>query len=144
MSFVNIHGYDEAARQWRNVKINDSGELLMSESTTPIGSYGNLHSGNLTPMSGTSELDVSVYKDSVISYSDLSPTNVGAISLYGSTTSPAVNWHYLGKIVPIAAAAGVKREGVAVVKLAPFKKIYAYNESTTETQLSAVLSVVSN
>lgn len=144
MSFVNIHGYDEPARQWRNIKIDDAGQLLTTESTTAIGSYGNLHNGNLNPMSGTSELDVSLYKDSVISYNDLSPTNVGAISLYGSTTSPAVNWHFLGKIVPIAAAAGVKREGVAIVKLAPFKKIYAYNESTTETQLSAVLSVVSN
>lgn len=144
MSYVNIHGYDEAARQWRNVRIDDAGILLTSESTTAIGSYGNLHNGNLSPMSGTSELDVSLFKDSIISYNDLSPTNTGAISLYGSTTSPAVNWHFLGKIVPIAAAAGVKREGVAVVKLAPFKKIYAYNESTTETQLSAVLSVVSN
>lgn len=144
MSFVNIHGYDEPARQWRKIAINDAGQLLTSESTTPIGSYGNLHNGTLNPMSGTSELDVTLYKDSVISYNDLSPTNVGAISIYGSTTSPAVNWHFLGKIVPIAAAAGVKREGVAIVKLAPFKKIYAYNESTTETQLSAVLSVVSN
>jgi len=144
MSYVNIHGYDEAARQWRNVLINDAGLLLTSESTTAIGSYANLHNGNLNPMSGTSELDVSQFKDSIISYNDLSPTNVGAISLYGSTTSTAVNWHFLGKIVPIASAAGVKREGVAVVKLAPFKKIYAYNESTTETQTSAVLSVVSN
>ena len=144
MSYVNIHGYDEAARQWRNVLIDDAGLLLTSQSTTTIGSYANLHNGNLSPATGTSELDVSLYKDSIISYSDLSPTNVGAISLYGSTTIPAVNWHFLGKIVPIAAAAGVKREGVAVVKLAPFKKIYAYNESTTETQTSAVLSVVSN
>jgi hypothetical protein len=92
MSYVNIHGYDEAARQWRNVLIDDAGLLLTSQSTTTIGSYANLHNGNLSPATGTSELDVSLYKDSIISYSDLSPTNVGAISLYGSTTIPAVNW----------------------------------------------------
>lgn len=144
MSYVNIHGYDDKVKQWRNILIDDTGALITTESTNPIGSYGNLHNGNLTPSTATAELDVSLYKDSIISYSDLSPTNIGAISLYGSTTSPAVNWHFLGKIIPIAPSGGTKREGVAVVKLAPFKKLYAYNESTTETQTSAVLSVVSN
>lgn len=144
MSYVNIHGYDENARQWRNIQIDDAGLLMTTQSTETIGAYANLHTGNLTPMSGTADLNVTLYKDSIVSYRDLSPTNVGAISLYGSTTNPSVNWHFLGKIVPITASAGVKREGVAIVKLAPFKTFYAVNESATETQVSAVISVVSN
>lgn len=144
MSYVNVHGYDEESRQWRNMRVDDKGFLISSESTTGIGSYGNLHSGSLNPMSGTSELDVSLYKESIISYSDLSPASVGSIAIYGSMTNPAVSWHYLGKLVPIANASATKREAVAVLKLAPFKKVYAYNESTTETQASAVISVVSN
>jgi hypothetical protein len=115
------------------------------KNTTTKGAYGNmLNNVSLAPGASSLTVDCSTFGDTVISYSDTNPTHTGFINIYGSVTPVGSNWVYLGKLVPIANAAATKREAVAVVKLSTFSKVYAVNDSTSETHTGCIMSALSN
>lgn len=146
MAFVNIHGYSPTTQIWEPITVSPTSGLITSKSTNTQGYFGDLLlDGTLTPGQETAPMDVSTFTDSIISYTDSSPTNVGGISIYGTASaSLPYNWIFLGKLVPVSNGANTKRESVANIRLSPIKLLICKNDSGTETVNNVNITVLSN
>jgi hypothetical protein len=102
------------------------------DSSTPQGTYNNIHSGNLTAITLSTPLNINnLYgNESVISYEDSAIGLTSFISILGSFDN--TNYFYIGVLQPALIGTTV-RQASAVLKLKGLKWIRILNTNATTT-----------
>ena len=102
------------------------------DSSTPQGTYNNIHSGNLTAITLSTPLNINnLYgNESVISYEDTAIGLTSFISILGSFDNS--NYFYIGVLQPALIGTTV-RQASAVLKLKGLKWIRILNTNATST-----------
>lgn len=118
---------------------------VMSPGSSALGSRGNLwNNASVAAQSSTVNLNVDEFTTSVISYEDTSTAATSDILVFGRAFgSGALDWQYLGKLIPILSSALSKRYAVGIFRLHQFAYIYLYNNSTTQALTNVYASVTS-
>lgn len=118
---------------------------VMSPGSSALGSRGNLWNNASVAFQGsTVNLNVDEFTTSVISYEDTSTSATSDILVFGRAFgSGALDWQYLGKLIPILSSTLSKRYAVGVFRLHQFAYIYLFNNSTTQALTNVYASVTS-
>ena len=96
---------------------------------TRYGSHNNVYSGNLAVSASSNALDISLYKNAVISYNDTSYTLNNTLQIIASSDSISGDYDYIGLLIPITNTTTSKRYASAILELSPFKYLKITNLS---------------
>jgi hypothetical protein len=96
---------------------------------TRYGSHNNVYSGNLAVSTSSSALDISLYKNAVISYTDTSYTLNNTLQIIASSDSISGDYDYIGLLIPVTNTTTSKRYASAILELSPFKYLKITNLS---------------
>ena len=96
---------------------------------TRYGSHNNVYSGSLATSASSTALDVSLYKNAVISYTDTSYTLNNTLQIIASSDSISGDYDYIGLLIPVTNTTTSKRYASAILELSPFKYLKITNLS---------------
>jgi len=96
---------------------------------TRYGSHNNVHSGSLATNASSTALDISSYKNAVISYNDTSYTLNNTLQILASADSISGDYDYIGLLIPVTNTTTSKRYASAILELSPFKYLKITNLS---------------
>lgn len=113
--------------------------------SNPVGSKGNIiNDSSLSPLASSPAVDISQFKDSIISYEDENATNADTLLIFASTSNTVNTFVCIGSLTPFATADTNFRYAFDVLNLAPFNYLYLYNNSTTDTNTAVTCSIYSS
>jgi hypothetical protein len=122
-------------------------DVSVVQAINQVGAFGNVLTANtFGPYQTSTSLDVSQFKDSVISYQDLSPAHTGNLMIFASnaTTDPTGTYVCIGLLIPFTNASMIERHAYDVINLAPFNHLYILNNDIAETHNYPRCSVYSS
>lgn len=121
---------------------SDFDSISIVQSVNRVGSKGNVvNSTSLLPLTSSLVINISQYKECVISYEDISFGNTDNILIFTSIDNTTNSYVCIGKLEPFVSANGTTRYAFDTINLAPFNYLYIYNNSTTETLTGATCSI---
>jgi hypothetical protein len=108
------------------VAVNSSGQIIIAP-LDKIGSHNNIKAGTLAPNTDSTPLNVTLYRISVLSYSDTSYTLNNTLHLLGSIDN--ITYDFIGMLIPITDNTTNKRYGTTTLELSPFNYFKISNKS---------------
>jgi hypothetical protein len=126
-----------------NVTVS-GGTIETTEEVNQIGSKGNIQNATFVPLASTNHFDCTAYGDSTLTYQDTSPASTGDMLIFVRVNDAIADSEVcIGKLIPIVNANSTNRYASTTLNLRAFNSIWVQNNSTTETNTNAVISLFS-
>jgi len=108
------------------VAVNNSGQIIIAP-LDKIGTHNNVKIGALAPGADSTPLNITLYRISVLSYSDASPLLNNTLHLLGSIDN--TTYDFIGMLIPITDNYTNRRYATATLELSPFNYFKISNKS---------------
>lgn len=120
------------------------GTIETIQFVSQVGSKANIQNATFVPLGSTNHFNCSGYGDSILTYQDTSPASTGDMLIFVRVNDAIPDTEVcIGKLIPIVNANATNRYASIELNLRAFNSIWVQNNSTTDTNTNAIISLFS-